>query len=85
MIGSVISKFTSLLEMALFIYVLLSYIMPNHDVTKFLYRIFEPILKPIREALYKNFPQLMHIPFDFSVLILYLAIGIFRSIIIRIF
>lgn len=85
MIGYVFSKFVNVFELALFIYVVLSFLMPNHNITKFLYRFFEPILKPIREALYRSCPQLMQFPLDFSVLIIYLFIRILRKIIIRLF
>lgn len=85
MILHVVSRLISVAEMALFIYVILSYIMPNHDITRLLYRIIEPILKPIRRLLYRYFPQLMRVPFDFSLIVLYLAFGLLRTILFAIF
>ena len=85
MIARLLLRLVDAVELALFVYVLLSYILPNHDITKLFYRIFEPVLKPVRELLYKSFPQLMRIPFDFSVIVVYLVLGIIRTLIFAIF
>ncbi len=61
---------------ALLIYLFLKMLMPTHQATRFLSGICEPVLRPVAKFLYKNFPDLYKLPFDFSPLAVFLLINL---------
>ncbi len=76
--GAIISG----LELALLIRVLLSWIPHNHyqPVIQILYQITDPILKPFQNLIPAN-----RFGIDFSPILAFLALGVIRQIIFRLF
>lgn len=80
---NVINKIFNLIELSIFIEVILSWI-PNireNDLTRFIYRINEPFLKPGRYIQDKILPNLM---IDFSPIIALLMVNFIKNILITI-
>lgn len=73
-----ISMFLQIIYYALLIYCLMSWILPPYNkVMMFLARIVDPLLRPIRNILYRFFP---HMRLDFSALIAFLLLRIVDSL-----
>jgi len=68
-----ISYFLALFRYVLFTYCVLSWLLPPyHRVMKVLSRLTDPFLRPIRNAMYRLFPQAR---VDFSIFAAILAVG----------
>lgn len=85
LIYSVLSMLLSLYEVVLFIYVVLSWIHPAANKwTELVRSLVEPGLAPIRRLLRQHLPVRWQI-MDWSVLALWLLIGIARRVLMMIF
>lgn len=81
-ISIVINKVVDILNILLLIRVLLSWFPMDNAFTQAIYSVTEPILEPIRRAIY---PWTRNFPIDFSVVVAYFLIGLVRTILFRIF
>lgn len=65
-----------LLSLAMLIYCVMSFIMPQSDLYRKLASWVEPFLHPVRFRLYRWFPALRRMPVDFSPLAVWLLIDV---------
>lgn len=65
-----------LANLALLIYCVMSFVMPQSDIMNKLRGYVEPILEPFRQLLYRYFPKLRTQPLDFSPLAVWLMLEI---------
>ena len=72
-----------LLNIAMLIYCVMSFVMPQSEWFYKLASIINPILNPIRRKLYSWFPSLRRLPVDLSPLALWLLIDVAQMIINR--
>lgn len=78
----VVNKLVEIFNILLLIRVVLSWIpMRENALTRAVYSVTEPILEPIRRAIY---PLMRSIPLDISPIIAYFLIQLIRNIIFRI-
>lgn len=78
----VVNKLVEVFNILLLIRVVLSWIpMGENALTRAVYSVTEPILEPIRRAIY---PWMRNIPLDISPIIAYFLIQLIRNIIFRI-
>lgn len=76
---SLIDLVANVLIFGLFIYIILQYFLdPFHPVREFLYQIFEPLLRPIRQFV----PIIGN--FDFSPIVLYILVRLGRLFLFQI-
>ena len=52
----------------------------GNPIVSFLYTVTEPILRPVRDLLMR-IPALQHLPIDFSILVVFLILGLVRFIV----
>ena len=69
----------------LLVYVFMRMLMPSHQITRFLANICEPVLQPVGRFLYKRFPALYKIPFDFSAVAVFLIIKVLDWLVLLLF
>ena len=78
-----ISMFLQLVYDALLIYCILSWILPPYQkVMMFLAKIMDPLLRPVRNTLFRVFPRL---PIDLSALVLFFVLRMVRSLLWRLY
>ena len=58
----------------LFVYTLLLFLLPSHNITRTIGRFIEPLLEPIRRFIRRRIPALANLPLDFSPLGLWLLL-----------
>lgn len=68
------------LDFALLVYCVMSFVMPQSDLMYKLRGYVEPILDPFRKLLYRWFPKLRTTPLDFSPLAVWLLIEVAISV-----
>ena len=66
---------------AILAYLILSLLLPNHQITQFLKGISEPVLSPVRVKLYQWFPALKNIAFDVTPIAVFFLLGILERIV----
>ncbi|NMD37975.1 MAG: YggT family protein, partial [Christensenellaceae bacterium] len=66
----------SIYSYALLAYLILTFVLPNHQITKFLKDISEPFLTPVRNTLFKWIPALRDLPFDITPIAAFFLLGI---------
>lgn len=71
---SIIFWVLNLAGTVLFVYVLLTFILPNHRITMLLGRYIEPLLTPIRTFIQRKLPGLANLGLDFSPIGLWLLL-----------
>ena len=77
---SLLNALIELYKLALVAYVVLSWLhIPSNRWTVFLERLVEPVLKPVRRFLRKYLPSQWQI-FDWSVLAVYLLLGVVQTL-----
>ena len=79
----VVARLLRLANIALLVYCVMSFVMPQHELYRKASYYMERVLRPIRSLLYRCFPSLMNMPLDFSPLVLWLLIDIAMSIVSR--
>ena len=85
LIYSLLSTLLSLYEIVLFIYVVMSWIHPSASKwTELVRSLVEPVLQPIRRLLMRHLPSRWQI-IDWSVLALWLIIGLARRVLMMLF
>ncbi|MGN1021652.1 MAG: YggT family protein [Aristaeellaceae bacterium] len=85
LIYTLLSMLLSLYEIVLFIYVVMSWIHPAANRwTELVRRLVEPVLQPIRRVLMRHLPARWQI-IDWSVLALWLIIGLARRVLMMLF
>ncbi|MGN0778634.1 MAG: YggT family protein [Aristaeellaceae bacterium] len=85
MIYSLLSMLLSLYELVLLAYVILSWIRPAANRwTELVRTLVEPVLAPIRRLLRQHLPVRWQI-MDWSVLVLWLLIGLVRRVLMMVF
>lgn len=62
------------LQLLLIIFAVLKYILPQHKATFVLNKVFEPILKPIRKLVSKQFPSVKNFQFDYGIVVLFIIL-----------
>lgn len=73
-----VSIFLQIIYYALLVYCLMSWILPPYNkVMMFLSRFVDPLLRPIRNVLFRIFPRM---PLDFSALVLFFLLNIANSL-----
>lgn len=72
-LASLVLKVVSL---AMLVYCVMSFVMPQSDLYRKLGSYVEPVLHPVRLRLYSWFPALRRIPLDFSPLAVWLLIDV---------
>lgn len=78
-----ISMFLQVIYYALLAYCLLSWILPPYNkVMMFLARFVDPLLRPIRNVLFRIFPRM---PLDLSALVAFFLLRIVDSLLWRLF
>ena len=65
-----------LIAIAVLVYCVLSFLAPTSKVYTVLKQYVEPVLKPIRDVLYKQFPKLESLSFDITPIALIIIIEI---------
>lgn len=77
----VVNKVVDILNILLLIRVVISWISMDNAFTRAVYSVTEPILAPIRRAIY---PLTRNFPIDFSVIIAYFLIRLLRDILFQV-
>ena len=80
MILRIVSAVLRLANLALIVYCIMSFVMPQSDLYRKLGSYVEPVLYPVRQKLYGWFPRLRTLPVDLSPLTLWLALDIATSL-----
>ena len=82
MIRNILYALINVYEMILIARALLSWFpaMQDNPVTSFLYTVTEPLLRPVRDLLMR-IPAMQSMPIDFSILIVFMLLGMLRVII----
>ena len=70
-----------LASLALLIYCVMSFVMPQSELYYKLASFVEPYLRPVRMRLYRWFPALRNLPLDFSPLAVWLLIDVANALI----
>ena len=65
-----------LVSIALLVYCVMSFVMPQSDLMRKAAVYVEPVLRPFRGLLYRYFPKLRMMPVDFSPLVVWLVLDI---------
>jgi len=65
-----------LLSLAMLVYCVMSFIMPQSDFYRKFASYVEPVLNPVRFQLYRWFPALRRMPVDFSPLAVWLLLDV---------
>ncbi len=76
----IISWLLSVLELLLLIYVIMKYVRPDNKFTELLRKLFEPALKPLREAMLKSFPALANVQFDYAIVAAFIILALLSRI-----
>lgn len=78
-----INIFLEIISYAVAVYCLLTWFLPPyHKVMRFLSRFVDPLLRPIRNVMYRLFP---HMRIDFSPIVFFLLLRLLRSLILKLF
>ncbi|MBP3542563.1 MAG: YggT family protein [Clostridia bacterium] len=77
---SIISTLLSLLNTAILLYCILSFVAPNSSIMDAVRPYADMILDPFRKLIYSIFPSAANSGMDFSPVLLYLAIGLVRRL-----
>ncbi len=62
--------------LAVFVYCVLSFVLPHHAVTRHLQDLIQPVLAPLRAFLHRLFPSLRRLGVDLTPLALWLMIDL---------
>ena len=65
-----------LANLALLVYCVMSFIMPQSDLYRRLASVVEPVMRPVRYQLYRWIPALRTMPVDFSPLAVWLLLDV---------
>lgn len=77
---SIVALALRLASLALLIYCVMSFVMPNNELFYKASRYVQPVLQPVRQKLYGWIPALRGLPVDLSPLAVWLAIDILQGI-----
>lgn len=75
-----ISIILRLVNIVLITYCLLSFLAPTSQFMFMLKKVVDPVLNPIRNFLYKTFPDLKNLAIDISPIVLFLLISLIRNL-----
>lgn len=79
-LAGVIIWVLQLINLALLVYCVMTFVMPQSDLTRKAAGYVEPILDPFRKLLYRYFPKLRGMAVDFSPVAVWVAIQIIISL-----
>lgn len=77
---SIISTLLSLLNTAVLLYCILSFVAPNSSIMDAVRPYADMILDPFRQLIYSIFPSAQNTGVDFSPMLLYVVIGLVRRL-----
>ena len=80
MIRNLIGLALRVVDTAVLVYCVLSFVMPDSEIYEKLGRLVNPVLDPIRRLIAKVCPALSRLSVDFSPVVLWLIIGVFTRI-----
>jgi len=81
MILRIVSAVLRLANLALIVYCIMSFVMPQHELYRKAAYYMERVLHPIRSVLYRWFPALYRLPVDISPLVLWFLIDLAMSLV----